>query len=346
MSGDNFTEKRAVLGDLTNRPLKREFSKISGDDSGLKSGDGDRNNMAGEDGDSRLTKQVCSRVEIPDKDGCKNKISPPPTQTKADASQENVLSVASPEPNNEANQVTNLLDDSADSVKSGTMTQSSGEGGDASRDSCASTGSMTASFRTHMKDGDDEVEKGTSDVILSSQVDDSHVCSSDDKDFGGGGYTGGKFGPPELPMLPKLQGSKSFQFNRCTALEGDSCGDLPKSCSCSFCLTAAYIWADLYYQDMKGRISALKKSQKEASILVNKYAMGKKTDAHIQGDLSDSSKLESDLTGQWRSLFRHMEDMFADENSQLQASFATLKELRENCKLDLERTVGVQPDKC
>lgn len=64
-------------------------------------------------------------------------------------------------------------------------------------------------------------------------------------------------------------------------------------------------------------LSALRKSQKEAGILVNKYARGKQADIHSQVNSNKSLKLVSDLTGLWRSHFRHMEDMFANESSQL-----------------------------
>lgn len=60
---------------------------------------------------------------------------------------------------------------------------------------------------------------------------------------------------------------------------------------------------------------ALKKSQKDASILAQKSSKEKET-CHDQG-ISSKSKLEFDLCGQWISLFRHMEDMFAQEGSQL-----------------------------
>lgn len=60
---------------------------------------------------------------------------------------------------------------------------------------------------------------------------------------------------------------------------------------------------------------ALKKSQKDASILAQKSSKEKET-CHDQGN-SSRSKLEFDLCGQWMSLFRHMEDMFAQEGSQL-----------------------------
>lgn len=53
---------------------------------------------------------------------------------------------------------------------------------------------------------------------------------------------------------------------------------------------------------------ALKKSQKEASFLVEKCGKGKQTDV---------SELESGLMNQWRSHFLHMEDIFVNESNQL-----------------------------
>lgn len=63
--------------------------------------------------------------------------------------------------------------------------------------------------------------------------------------------------------------------------------------------------------------SALKKSQKEANSLVQKSSKGKDTNIHRQENPNKSSHLETDLTGQWRSLFLHMEDTFVRESSQL-----------------------------
>lgn len=72
---------------------------------------------------------------------------------------------------------------------------------------------------------------------------------------------------------------------------------------------------------------ALKKSQKDASILAQKSSKEKET-YHDQGN-SSNSKLEFDLCGQWMSLFRHMEDTFAHEGNQLVSvdSFLYLYEL-------------------
>lgn len=62
---------------------------------------------------------------------------------------------------------------------------------------------------------------------------------------------------------------------------------------------------------------ALKKSQKEASCLVQKCVRGKEIDIPSQGGTGKSSELESDLMSQWRSLFAHMEDIFGHESSKL-----------------------------
>ncbi|XP_021678425.2 uncharacterized protein LOC110663445 isoform X2 [Hevea brasiliensis] len=368
MSGDNFTEgvskKRVVLGDLTNCPIEREFSSVS-NDVRLKSGDGYGKRLVTEDEDSRCAKQVCLGVENLVKEKCKTKFGidnssekglflmedkqpsdSSPTDSDIDTSQENTVSIISHRPN-ENKETSLLLDGGVNVLKSVTLTQSVGEGGDASRDSSASTGSMPTNSSSCKKDSDDE-GRLTSDVKQSNP--EGHVGTGVDKDLGVGILASSKYGPVEWSRLPKSQGSKSYELDRCTALKGNGCAnlsagaDLMKACSCSFCLKAAYIWSDLHYQDIKGRTAALKKSQKEASILVNKYARGKQTDIHSQGNSNKSSKLESDLTTQWRSLFHHMEDIFVHENNQLQANFVALKDLRENCKMDLERTTGMPSD--
>uniref|UniRef100_A0A1J3HKW4 Uncharacterized protein n=1 Tax=Noccaea caerulescens TaxID=107243 RepID=A0A1J3HKW4_NOCCA len=139
---------------------------------------------------------------------------------------------------------------------------------------------------------------------------------------------------------------RSFEMSRCSNVNkeeehvnqnmGD---DLLKSCSCSFCLKAAYIWSDLHYQDIKGRLSALKKSQKIASSLIQRNVKERPTDFHDSVNSVISAKLESNLMGQWRSLFLSMGDILAHESNHLQNSFLTMKELREDCKIDLERAM-------
>ncbi|CAA7027157.1 unnamed protein product [Microthlaspi erraticum] len=165
---------------------------------------------------------------------------------------------------------------------------------------------------------------------------------------------GDKDGARELKVAPnaiqsdvstgKGQNLRSFEMSRCSNVNKeeeehvnqDVGDDLLKSCSCSFCLKAAYIWSDLHYQDIKGRLSALKKSQKMAGSLIQRNVKERPTDFH---DSVSSAKLQSSLMGQWRSLFLSMGDILAHESNHLQSSFLTMKELREDCKVDLERAM-------
>ncbi|KAK9070238.1 hypothetical protein SSX86_010638 [Deinandra increscens subsp. villosa] len=128
-------------------------------------------------------------------------------------------------------------------------------------------------------------------------------------------------------------------FERCNEQKGDGlssvCMDMIKACSCSFCMKAAYLWSDLHYQDVKGRITAIKKSQKEAAILVNRNSRD------VASNFEKFSNLESDLTGRWKSLFLHMEDIFVREGTQLVsrrhlllASIFVLKILVGSCSYD------------
>ncbi|ESQ40954.1 hypothetical protein EUTSA_v10014214mg [Eutrema salsugineum] len=137
--------------------------------------------------------------------------------------------------------------------------------------------------------------------------------------------------------LPKCQNLRSFEMSRCSNVNQNMGEDLLKSCSCSFCLKAAYIWSDLHYQDIKGRLSALKKSQKQASNMIQRNGKERPLDFLALANSASSANLESDLMGQWRSLFLSMGDILAHESNQLQNRFLTMKELREDCKIDLER---------
>ncbi|XP_004504057.1 uncharacterized protein [Cicer arietinum] len=140
---------------------------------------------------------------------------------------------------------------------------------------------------------------------------------------------------------PRIVSSSNFPgLERCVNSDA-SAGvgvDLIKNCTCSFCSKAAYIWSDLHYQDVKGRLTALRKSQKEARLVVQKFSGINDTHTIInqqQGGI-DPSNLESTLLHQWKSLFVHMENILGHESRQLESSFESLKDLRESCKNDLE----------
>lgn len=173
------------------------------------------------------------------------------------------------------------------------------------------------------------------------------VCMNGGNDFSVDNLDSSKCGSVEFLGFPDSQESRASGLERPVGEKGDRCSnsiigvDLIKSCACSFCAKAAYIWSDLHYQDIKGRIAALKKSQQEASILVQSSCRKKEIEKHGQESCRKFSKLESDLTGQWRSLFLHMEDIFGRESSHLESSLVTLNDLRENCKTELEVDSGV-----
>ncbi|KAI9166253.1 hypothetical protein LWI28_028863 [Acer negundo] len=337
MSGDNFSDgsrkTRPALGDVTNLPVKRGFSSISGD--------GCVKKLDVETGNSgEFAKKVCLQVENLIKEKCNiienSMLNDKESGASSPNKRENIVSVVSNSP--DKNKINHRVPDLGV-----TVAHSGVELGDTSREGCLSSVSIPK------KDCDGGERRFVSDAILPDDVHEELfvACVSGDKDPG---VVSGKCGSTEWSRLPKSQRSRSFQLERCVGHKGDHCAnlnagaDLLKDCSCSFCLKAAYIWSDLHYQDIKGRIAALKKSQKEACFLVEKCGKGKQTDIPGQGNSSNFSKLESDLMSHWKSLFLHMEDLFVQESSQLQASFLTLKDMRENCKMDLERTTEMPSD--
>ncbi|CAH8270640.1 unnamed protein product [Arabidopsis lyrata] len=145
--------------------------------------------------------------------------------------------------------------------------------------------------------------------------------------------------------LSNCQNLRSFEMSRCSNVNSkehvnlNTGDDLLKSCCCSFCLHASYMWLDLSYQDTKGRLSAMKKSHKAASNLIQRNAKEISTDFHVTENSVSSAKQESKLMAQWRSLFLSMGDILAQENSHLQNSFVRMKKLREDCRMDVERAM-------
>ncbi|MBA0717606.1 hypothetical protein Golax_005407 [Gossypium laxum] len=322
MSGDNFTDGipkvRPVLGDISNRSVKRGFSSIS-EKLGFDSQ---------EEADSQFAKQVRIGVETFIKEKSqKPEFEPNPNFLPTccgdiDILKEDLVSV----------------NDKFGEAKEG----------------------------FELSDSDDTLEEGQGVAEVGCTLNEN--CRNEGEDLGFGRLASSEGGCIEWSRLPKSssQSSRSFELERCLGLKNGgvnlNADSILKACSCSFCLKAAYIWSDLHYQDIKGRIagknmflsvimlltlSVLKKSQKEARILVQKSGRGKQTDMNSQGNANKSSKLESDLTSQWRSLFLNMEDIFVHEGNQLwqQASYTELKNLREDCKMDLERITGMPSEK-
>lgn len=151
-----------------------------------------------------------------------------------------------------------------------------------------------------------------------------------------------KCGTVQMATISASHDSQFLGLKPCSVHKGDGGANSAtdavdiKSCTCNFCSKAAYIWSDLHYQDAKGRLSAIKKSQKEVKTIIQKISGLEDTVVRGQHQSEESSKLELSLVNQWKSLFVQMQNIYAEESSQLESSFGTLKDLRENCKNDLE----------
>ncbi|KAG6657536.1 uncharacterized protein LOC122306740 isoform X1 [Carya illinoinensis] len=365
MRGDNFADgfgkTRPALADVTNR--KRAFSSVMGD-LGLKSVDGYGKKVDGEDGNSQFAKKVCLGVENLIKEKCETVLAVDSekdtrhTHSEVGISRENVASASAALP--DECKTSGLFDGSVHTVKDDAVLQSVVEAGDASRDSCASSILLPACSGSCKKDhcgagGKCEDGEGHSSGVIQSKMASegfvTRVGKENENDIGVGKLALNKYGSTEWPRLSKSQSSKFPDLERCTGVKGDVCANLnaganiPKGCSCSFCLKAGYIWLDLHYQDVKGRIAVLKKTQKETSILAQQSCRGKDINVDGQGNSNKLSKLESDLTGHWRSLFLHMGDMLVLERNHLQSNFVALKDLRENCKTDLDMHNGMATEK-
>ncbi|KAL0431979.1 UNVERIFIED_CONTAM: hypothetical protein Sradi_0823900 [Sesamum radiatum] len=150
-------------------------------------------------------------------------------------------------------------------------------------------------------------------------------------------------GSIDCTALPESQESRVFGVEGSMELKkGNECAYVSvgtnslRACSCSFCTKAAYIWLDLNYQDIKARVSAMKKSQKEASMLAQKSIRSKAIEKDVAESFTRVSKLESNLMNQWRSLFQHMSGIWEEESNRLEARLLPLTGLREKCKTDLK----------
>ncbi|CAL5323873.1 unnamed protein product [Camellia sinensis] len=361
-SADGFQKPRPVLGDVTNRLGKRALLLLSGE-SGNKFGDGHGKHVDEKEGDSLFTQKVCQGVENIVKEKCgircivndndkgkKACVSPRPC-SEINTLRGNIIISGISKITSEVKEL-NSFGASLHLGKSNAVVDNVVEVVDASRDNCVSSISMPMVPGSCVGVEQNCINNDIIQDDLRGEELVSHACRKDCKHIiGADNFTLGKNGSVECSILPESQGSGSFKLENCIGLKGDGIAnssanvDSIKACSCSFCLKAAYILSDLHYQDMKGRIAALKKSQKEASIMVQRSCRDKGVDKHSQGNCPKYSKLESNLMGQWKSLFLHMEDIFVREGSQLETSLLALKDLRENCKTELEMVNGMPLEK-
>ncbi|CAF1707014.1 hypothetical protein Bca4012_005432 [Brassica carinata] len=308
MTGDSCSlvskETRLPLCDMTNVPSKRGISSIPGDFL-LKSGDDAGKTVAREGSGVKFSKRLCLVVDDLVKESTRT------SDTNDGSSSDGKISFG---------------DSPADS-ENFDLKESQGE---------------TNAVDTAVELTQRECDKDSNVADFSSQTDpvagedltmtvsSSSNCESDDRLA--------TVAAEGTGLLASSETIKPFNMSRCSAVDNNmDADDELKSCSCSFCLKAAYIWSDLHYQDIKGRLSVLKKSQKEASSLIRRNGKGRATDVYGSENSNNSTNVEFDVMGQWTSLFLNMEGILARESSHLQDSFVTMKELRENCKIDLER---------
>ncbi|KAF8019073.1 hypothetical protein BT93_H3826 [Corymbia citriodora subsp. variegata] len=373
MGGDNSSEGgRPALGDVTNRPAKRRFSLVSDDLTGAKSQDRRGKCGIGGGGDAAFAEQVCLGVENLGKEKCTTRCeadgveksavplfkdekarSSSPGHDKFSGAGGTLFSAVVPNLLSRSRETLNASHSSPKVLGIEMNARSVMEVGDASRDSCTSIVSSMSSLAGGKSSDGLKVRDEHADVVKEVDVDPTRgstaqgpvtqVLSNCDEGLRIGKLASNTSGSIEWSRLPNSQGLKHFELIRCQSSEGNGPDNLSaeedplKSCSCSFCLKAAHMWSDLHYQDIKGRIAAVSKSQKEASSLVQKTDTAKDV-IHVPGNSNKSPNLEYALTNQWRSLFLHMEDILVREGRELQSSYCELKDMREKCKMDLDST--------
>lgn len=324
---DGDYKPRSALGDVTNQVGKRVFSFIS--TSGVKSGDGYK-----KDAGFQFAKKECLRVDNFKKENSHKEIAK--CVLRAHSSKENVVDSIS--------KITcEAKEPCTSDVRKNATSSTAVIAGKAVRESYISTPMIpTSTSEGPLVIIETEEDERSDSAVVAENASKEKVENSLVMDDDGGleNLDSGKDEYLDCSRLPESQESRCG-LERCIGQKGDGfsnmCMDLIKACPCSFCMKAAYIWSDLHYQDIKGRIAAIKKSQKEASILVHQNSRDGAMGKYGQGSFEKFSNLESDLTGRWMSLFLHMEDIFVREGSQLERSLSTLKEVRDNCKIDSEK---------
>ncbi|WOG97366.1 hypothetical protein DCAR_0416706 [Daucus carota subsp. sativus] len=338
MSGENscdeVSKKRSALGDVTNLVGKRGLSEISGGDfEDRKKG--------------KSVKQVCLEVENV---GKKESLAEGGVNKDRGKEVLDCLGVCpgADEPNSKfISEVPKLL---KNDFLHGGVEDINRNVADVSRESCVSgipKPTSPAVLDSVDVGGDPAKDEGVgSQGEQSTTVFEQFDTDVDENELGDENLDSGKSESVDYLRFPESQESRSCGLERCVGFKGDGLSDSPvgidliKACTCSFCTKAAYIWSDLHYQDIKGRLAALKKSQKEANILAERSTKIRAANIHGQ-ETPDVSELQSSLRGQWRSLFAHMEEIFGQESSQLESNLYTLKDLRDNCKTELESINGM-----
>lgn len=312
---EGYPKTRTVLGDVTNQVGKREISAVLGDFKGHKSDD-----------------VSCGILKV-DNGSVTDKVKRLRSCSEINSLKGNIVSGISSIPCK--NKEPYMLDLTVgNTVTHGTTPQANEDS------SSADAVSRLTSVTNLSSEGFDVICDSDEGRLCSRGSKEDDTVGQDRGDGkGADNFFSSQTGSVDCMILPESQESICFELEKCTGLKGNagSCSiDDPfiASCSCPFCKKASYMWFDLHYQDMKGLLAALKKSQKDASILAEKISRSK--GKGVLGMGCPQPKLEHDLTAQWRSLFYQMEEVFAQEGKELENRLLPLKDMREKCKMALE----------
>ena len=262
-SADGLRKNRIVLADLTNQTGKRGFRFISGN-RGVKSGDEYVNILDDKQGDLTFAKPVCQGVENLMKGKCNTNCGlngddedlSLPKGKKPCVLRENIVSAVSNIPK-EINEPSNLLDNNTGTVWDSVVIPSDKEVGNASRDSCPSSGSMpTGSEPSESEDCNVGDKCQDDDQIIASDAAQKGPslgsCGNDVKGAVVDKPMPSRYGSIDFLRLAESQGSKSFEFGRCTGLKNDACSnlnvdpDMLKACSCPFCLKGILLFLNFF----------------------------------------------------------------------------------------------------
>ncbi|XP_051141332.1 uncharacterized protein LOC127258513 [Andrographis paniculata] len=126
---------------------------------------------------------------------------------------------------------------------------------------------------------------------------------------------------------------RSSEKGDCVHISGGT--ESIRGCSCSFCAKAAHIWLDLHQEDIEGRVSVVRKSQRDAALLAEK-SCGSSSNASDERMTGGIEKMQSHLMNQWRCLFQGMAGIWKEEGNHLEASLQPLVELREKCRTNMK----------
>ncbi|XP_010261253.1 PREDICTED: uncharacterized protein LOC104600113 [Nelumbo nucifera] len=362
---DGLIKKRPVLADVTNQHGKRGFLSISGS-SGLQNSIGFHRKVEDKMGDSEFAKQVCLGVENLVKGKCKREYADDVRGKgllllKANDSSKDNIASGNSRIRSEIKDTSSLFNGDLRSVSGDATMHRIMEKDNEPRDGCISSaslptgsgqfgnvGGLASLFQGESQDGKELVSVGVKETAvgrtpINEALDPRDHQSSEEQmaDAHESLEVSGFFGSS---ASMEFEPEKRTGFNGNGGSNASVDVDSLKSCACSFCLKAAYILSDLHYQDIKGRLAALKRTRKEVKLLVDKSWYQFEADKN-EGNHDKSNKLEFDLMGQWRSLFLHTENILVRESSQLQSSLLTLKDLRGSCKTDLEMINGMPSQK-